>query len=81
MVPWSGFTPKMPATMAVSVPWPRPVSAKEPYSVTRAALTRPFTRRLATRPMRTAPAVWELEGPIMRGPMMSNKLMLMVSLS
>ena len=24
------------------------------------------------RPMRTAPAVWELEGPTMMGPMMSK---------
>ena len=66
----------MPATIAVSVPWPRPVCAKEPYRVTEAAFTLPPARRLATCPMRTAPAVWELEGPIIRGPIISNTLML-----
>lgn len=31
------------------------------------------SRARAMRPMRTAPAVWELEGPTMTGPRMSNR--------
>jgi len=68
----SGFMPRIPATRARSVPWPGPVSAKEPCRPISA-----FTGRLpksvrAMAPMRAAPAVWELEGPTMMGPRMSK---------
>ena len=57
---------------ALLVPWPTPVSAKEPWRCTAAFTGSSPSRVRAMRPMRTAPAVWELEGPTMMGPMISK---------
>ncbi len=63
---------RSPATSARSVPWPRPVSAKEPYNPMSAFTGGSPKRVRAIRPMRTAPAVWELEGPTIIGPRISK---------
>ena len=68
----SGFMPSRPATSARSVPWPRPVSAKEPYRPMSALTGRSPSSVRAIRPIRTAPAVWELDGPTMIGPRISK---------
>ena len=68
----SGAIPKSPAVNALSVPWPRPVAAKEPWSrISALAGVLPSSRR-AMRPSRAAPAVWEEEGPIIMGPIISK---------
>ena len=69
----SGFMPSSPATMARSVPWPRPVVAKLPYSPMSARTGASPKSWRAVRPMRAAPAVWLEEGPIMTGPRTSNR--------
>ena len=69
----SGFMPSSPATMARSVPWPRPVVAKLPYSPMSARTGASPRSWRAVRPMRAAPAVWLEEGPIMTGPRTSNR--------
>ena len=69
-----------PPTIARSVPWPRQVLANDPWNPTsadstgstRASATSSPSSRLATRPMRAAPAVCELDGPIITGPRMLN---------
>ena len=71
----SGAKPKSPATMALSVPWPRPVQAKLPCRPMSARTGCDPSSARATPPMRAAPAVWLLEGPIMTGPMISNTFM------
>jgi len=54
------------------VPWPSPVAANEPCSwITAFSGAVPSTLR-AKAPMRAAPAVCELLGPTMTGPMMSK---------
>src|SRR5512133_882247 len=58
--------------MALSVPWPSPVRAKEPCSSMRARSGVPPTRLRASSPSRHAPAVCEDDGPTMTGPMMSS---------
>ena len=45
--------------------------ANEPYSVNSARAGAAASRLRAMRAMRSAPAVWELEGPTMMGPTMS----------
>ena len=68
----SGAKPRMPAISALSVPWPRYVCANDPCRLMSARTAgSPRTLR-AMRPRRTAPAVCELDGPIMTGPTMSN---------
>ena len=67
----SGSRPKRPAMSALSVPWPDCVCANEPYSVNSARTGAAASRLRAMRAMRSAPAVWELEGPTMMGPTMS----------
>ena len=71
--PSAGERPSSPATRAWWVPWPSPVEAKEPWSSSWARTGSCPSRARAMRPMRTAPAVWELEGPTMTGPRMSNR--------
>ena len=71
----SGFMPSRPATSARSVPWPVPVAANEPESVIFAVAGCPPSSRRAISPIRTAPAVWELEGPTMTGPRISKMFM------
>ena len=53
----SGFIPRSPATRARSVPWPCPVSAKEPWRPISARTGAAPSSVLAMRPIRTAPAV------------------------
>ncbi len=64
--------PSMPATSALSVPCPEPVCANDPYNVkvTRGGCAHRFRAIFA---MASAPAVCELEGPTMTGPMMSRR--------
>src|SRR5699024_8327406 len=68
----SGLMPSRPATRAISVPWPRPVSAKEPKRPMCALSGMPPSRVRPMRPMRTAPAVCELDGPTITGPRISK---------
>ena len=68
----SAESPSMPATRALSVPCPVPVCANEPCSVNVTCLGRVPHSRRAMRAMASAPAVCELEGPTMIGPMMSR---------
>ena len=68
----SASSPSKPATRALSVPCPVPVWANEPYSVMSACAGAAESRRRAIRAMRSAPAVCELEGPTMMGPMISR---------
>ena len=62
---------RMPATSALSVPWPDPVAAKEPYRVktARSGCSPKSFRAMEARAK--APAVCELDGPTMMGPIMS----------
>ena len=69
----SAATSISPPTTARSVPCPRHVRANEPQKPTRASATSSPNSRLATRPMRAAPAVCELDGPIITGPTMSKR--------
>ena len=64
-------SPRMPATSALSVPWPDPVAAKEPYRVktARSGCSPKSFRAMEARAK--APAVCELDGPTMMGPIMS----------
>ena len=71
----SGSMPSSPATSARAVPWPRPVAAKLPCSRISAVFGASPNRLRAVSPMRTAPAVWLLEGPVITGPSTSNKRM------
>ena len=64
--------PSRPPTSARSVPWPEPVSAKEPYRWMAAFTGGAPSSVRAMAPIRAAPAVWELEGPIITGPSMSK---------
>ena len=64
---------QQPGHQGLVVPWPSPVEAKEPWSSSWARTGSCPSRARAMRPMRTAPAVWELEGPTMTGPRMSNR--------
>ena len=68
----SGFMPSSPATRARSVPWPGPVSAKEPCRWILASTGSSPSSVRAMLPMRTAPAVWELDGPTITGPRISK---------
>ena len=68
----SGAISSRPATMARSVPWPAPVDAKDPWSKISAWAGWLPSRCRATRPIRAAPAVWELDGPTITGPIMSK---------
>ena len=64
----SGSSSHNPSCTATSVPWPRPVLAREPYSITvtdTTSLSLPDSERLRQH-IRAAfhgPSVWELEGP------------------
>ena len=62
----------MPATRALSVPWPRWVREKELNRVKSTRASGRGASRRATRAMRSAPAVCELDGPTMMGPSTSN---------
>ena len=64
-------SPRMPATSALSAPWPDPVAAKEPYRVktARSGCSPKSFRAMEARAK--APAVCELDGPTMMGPIMS----------
>src|SRR5262249_7874001 len=73
--PSSGFMPRSPATRARSVPCPRPVLAKLPWSVISAFSGAASRMARASRPIRHAPAVWLLLGPIITGPIMSRTLL------
>ena len=64
--------PIRPAISARSVPCPRYVRANDPESVMTAFAISSSISPRAARPMRAAPAVCELEGPIITGPIMSN---------
>lgn len=64
----------MPATSALSVPWPRYVSEKEPYNIKSTFTTGSFKIWLAMSAMQKAPAVLELDGPVMIGPIKSKAL-------
>ena len=67
----SGAKPSMPATRALSVPWPVRVCAKLPSRRnSTCAGSSPASLR-AMYAMRSAPAVWLLEGPTITGPMIS----------
>src|SRR3954466_4718095 len=68
----SGRKPIRPPAIALSVPWPSPVRAKEPCSSLRARSGAPPINPRARRPSRHAPAVCEDDGPTMTGPMMSS---------
>jgi hypothetical protein len=65
----TGSLPLSPIKMATSVPWPLPVSAREPYkwAHTRAVRgNRPlcWRSRAKSPAARYGPKEWELEGPI-----------------
>lgn len=65
----SGNSPHRPSRMAPSVPWPRPVSASDPYNSTSTRwvrINRSLLARIATKSeaARIGPTVWELDGPI-----------------
>src|SRR5579863_5650232 len=65
----SGRSPCSPATTARSVPWPRPVQAREPSSTTPMRSTRgssPAARSASTKAAaaRIGPTVWEEDGPM-----------------
>ena len=62
--------------MAMRVPWPSPVIAKLPCRPTEARSGMPPRIACTTYPRRQAPAVWLLEGPTMRGPRMSNRVVI-----
>ena len=64
----SGFIPSRPPTSARSVPWPAPVSAKEPYRWMAAFTGGVPSRARAMKPMRAAPAVWNWTARSSRGP-------------
>src|SRR5690348_4086120 len=68
----SGRMPNRPPAIALSVPWPSPVRAKEPCSSMRARSGVPPTIMRVSNPIRQAPAVCDDEGPTMIGPMMSR---------
>src|SRR3954466_6151812 len=68
----SGRKPIRPPAIALSVPWPSPVRAKEPCSSLRARSGAPPINPRARRPSRHAPAVCDDDGPTMTGPMMSS---------
>ena len=68
----SGFIPSNPATSAFLVPCPFPVARNDPYkSISAFAIGSPISLP-AIYPIRTAPAVCELDGPTITGPIMSN---------
>ena len=68
----SGFIPRSPATSAFLVPCPFPVARNEPYKrISAFAIGSPMSFP-AIYPIRTAPAVCELDGPTITGPIMSN---------
>jgi peptide/nickel transport system ATP-binding protein len=61
-----------PAAAGHSVACPFPVAAKEPCKLICARTTACPKRWRAAKPMRAAPAVWLLDGPIIAGPITSN---------
>ena len=75
-------TAQMKRTMSESVTyngtskltWPIKGNIILPYSVNSTFFSGPLIIFCARKPMRAAPAVWELEGPIMFGPITSNTL-------
>ena len=76
----SGLNPHSPPAIAEGVLWPTPVSLNEPISFTETASILPKTPPffIAARmlldicPILHAPAVCELDGPTIEGPMMSK---------
>ena len=64
--------PMIPAIRALSVPCPLYVFAKDPWRRMSAFTAGAPRRVLVIRPILAAPAVWELEGPIITGPSISN---------
>ena len=70
----SSLSPKAPASSALSVPCPLYVSANEPYNPKDICAISPFTISLALLESLAAPAVCELDGPIITGPNTSNML-------
>ncbi len=72
----SGCIPSSPAISAQSVPCPRPVSAKLPCRDMSACTGSSPSSFRAVSPMRTAPAVWLLDGPTITGPSISNNRMI-----
>ena len=69
--------PKSPPKRPMSDPWLSWVVAREPlgWNSTRTSLISPPKRSRAMRPIRTAAAQWELEGPRITGPMTSLKML------
>ena len=70
--------PKSPATIAKCVPCPFPVARNEPYRFIFALTIGCPISFLATYPIFTAPAVWELDGPTITGPIISNKFIILL---
>ena len=68
----SGFIPRSPAISARSVPCPPPVAANDPLKLIMAFTGSSPSIVLVTYPILTAPAVWELDGPTITGPRISN---------
>ena len=64
----TGSSPQSPRITAISVPWPLPVFAREPYNNTRTAITEdicPLTNKFSPNrcAARQGPSVCELDGP------------------